>query len=95
MLQMEIDFVSRRQNSKENQEILEASKPHLNKQCYQVREMLELGMKLTVRAAAAGIWLHGEEVFIGDLRARVRDLLKAGYPVQKEKLKGRFKKYYK
>jgi acyl carrier protein len=92
--QIEIDFVSRKQNSKENQEILEDAKPRLNKQCYQVKEMLELGMKLTVREAAAGIWLHGEKVFIGDLRARVRDLLANGYPVQKEKLKGGFKKYY-
>ena len=92
--QTEIDFVSRRQNSKENQEILEEAKPRLNKQCYQVLGMLKLGMRLTVRQAAAGIWFNGERVYIGDLRARVRDLLDNNYPVQKEKLKGGFKEYY-
>jgi len=92
--QLTIDFVSRRQNSRENQEILEEAKPRLNNQCYQVKEMFELGMKLTVREAAAGIWLHGKKVFIGDLRARVRDLKVAGFPIGKEKLKGGFKKYY-
>jgi hypothetical protein len=91
--QLSIDFVSRKQNSKENQEILEEAKPRLNTQCYQVLEMFELGMKLTVREAAAGVWLHGKLIFIGDLRARARDLIAAGYPVKKETLKGGFKKY--
>jgi hypothetical protein len=88
------DFVSRRQNSKENQEILEKSKPTLNNQCQLILLMLNMGMKLTVREAASGIWINGEKIYIGDLRARVRDLLAAGYPIKKEILKGRFRKYY-
>ena len=92
-VQIEKDFVSRRQNSRENQEILEESKPRLNKQCNQVLEILKT-RKLTVREAAAGVWFNGERVYIGDLRARVRDLLDNDYPVQKEKLKGGAKEYY-
>lgn len=94
IIQQEIDFVSRPQNSPENQEILKEAKPRLNNQCLQVLEMLEAGRKLTVREAAAGIWFKGEQIFIGDLRARVRDLIDAGYPVQKDTLKGGFKKYF-
>ena len=92
--QTEFDFVSRRQNSKENQEILEEAKERLNKQCYEVLEMFVYGMKLTVRQSAAGVWHNGHKIYIGDLRARVRDLIDAGYPIQKEKLKGGFKKYF-
>lgn len=92
-IQTEIDFVSRPQNSKENQEILEEAKPRLNKQCLQVRDILQT-RKLTVTDAASGVWFKGERIVIGDLRARVRDLLDNGYPVQKEKMKGGFKKYF-
>lgn len=91
--QLSIDFVSRKQNSKENQEILEEAKPRLNNQCLIVLEILQY-RRLTVTDAAAGIFFKGKRVVIGDLRARVRDLLAAGYPIQKETLKGGFKKYY-
>jgi len=94
LIQTSFDFVPRPQNSKENQQTLEEAKPRLIPQCYQILAMLEFGMKLTVRQAAAGIWFKGELIFIGDLRARVRDLLAAGYPIQKEKLKGGAKKYF-
>lgn len=93
-IQTEIDFVSRPQNSKENQEILDTNKPHLNNQCLQVLEMLQKGMVLTTTKASAGIWLNGKKIIIGDLRARIRDLIVAGYPIKKEKIKGRFKKYF-
>ena len=92
MLQ-EIDFVSRPQNSKENQDILEEAKERLNRQCFKVLEIL-MTRKLTTTDAAGGVWFKGERVVIGDLRARVRDLLDKGYPVQKETMKGGFKKYY-
>jgi hypothetical protein len=93
MKQIELDFVSRRQNSKENQEILEEAKSRLNNQCLIVLEVLQY-RRLTVTDAASGIFFKGKRVVIGDLRARVRDLLAAGYPVQKETMKGGFKKYY-
>jgi len=93
LIQTEIDFVSRPQNSIENQEILEEVKPRLNRQCLQVLEILKI-RKLTVTDAAAGIFFKGQRVVIGDLRARCRDLIAAGYPVQKETMKGGFKKYY-
>lgn len=93
MQQTEIDFVSRPQNSKENQEILEEAKPRLNPQCKKVLEILKT-RKLTVTDAAAGIFFKGERVVIGDLRARVRDLLENDYPILKEKMKGGFKRYY-
>jgi hypothetical protein len=93
LIQTEIDFVSRPQNSIENQEILEEAKPRLNRQCLQVLEILKI-RKLTVTDASAGIFFKGQRVVIGDLRARVRDLIDNGYPVQKETMKGGFKKYY-
>ena len=93
LIQTEIDFVSRPQNSKENQEILEEAKPRLNSQCEKLKEILKT-RKLTVTDAASGIFFKGEKIVIGDLRARARDLIAAGYPVQKETMKGGFKRYY-
>ena len=93
MSQLTIDFVSRRQNSKENQETLREAKPRLNRQCLTLLKIFESGRRLTVSQAAAGVWYNGEKIVIGDLRARCRDLLAAGYPIKKEKLKGGFKIY--
>lgn len=91
MQQLTINFS--RQNTKENQAILNEAKPRLKKQCDIILKIFESGRKLTVSQAAAGVWFEGEQIVIGDLRARCRDLLASGYDIKKEKLKGGFKIY--
>lgn len=93
-MQMQID-ISRKQNSKENQEIFEESKTRLTKQCAIVWGVMCQGKVLTTAQASAGVWYQGEKYIIGDLRARVRDLITHGLPVQKRIIKGGFKEYFK
>lgn len=94
--QTEIDFVSRRQNSPANQAILEAKKPELNNQCRCLLAALQKGTKLTVADGIRGIWDFEKRrtIFIGDLRARIRDLRKAGYEIKDEKMRGNYKLYF-
>ena len=83
--QLQITFS--RQNSSSNQAILEANKEHLSKQCVIVLEALRRGEKLTTASALI-------KYSIGDLRARVRDLIHSGIEVSKKLEEGRFKVYY-
>jgi hypothetical protein len=76
-----------RQNTKENQSIFDCNKEHFSNQCRIVLEALLKGERLTTTSALLN---HG----IGDLRARVRDLIKAGIEVKKELKEGRYKEYY-
>ena len=85
--QLHIDFVTRPQNSPENDRILKQAAPRLNKQCVQLLDLLQQGKSLTVKD---GIMYYG----IGDLRARVRDLRKAGYDVKDEMIGKGYKSYY-
>ena len=94
-MQMQIFDISRKQNSKENQEIFEESKPRLTKQCRVVWGLMCQGRVLTTSEACAGVWFEGERFIIGDLRARVRDLIDHGFPIEKRILKGGSKEYFK
>ena len=84
-MQLEITFTP--QNSAANQAILDRNKGHLNKQCQVVYDAMLRGEILTTSSA---LIKYG----IGDLRARCRDLIKAGIPVQKRIIEGRYKEYY-
>ena len=84
MTQLSIDFS--RQNNAENQAILDRNKDRFTGQCHLVYSLLLSGKRLTTATALA----YG----IGDLRARIRDLKKAGVPVQKKLIEGRYKEYY-
>ena len=86
MIQQELDFVTRTQNSEANQIILEVNKVHLNKQCRLLLDLFNSGRVITVRSAM--------DYGIGDARARVRDLIHAGYNVKSQLIEGRFKKYW-
>lgn len=83
-MQLSIDFS--RQNTPANQAILDDNKDRLTGQCKLVYQLLKAGTPLTTTKALA----YG----IGDLRARIRDLIKAGVPVQKRLIEGRYKEYY-
>lgn len=85
MRQIEINFSP--QNTPANQVILDVSKSHLSNQCQIIYLALISGETLTTGSA---LLKYG----IGDLRARVRDLIKSGIPVQKKLIEGRFKEYY-
>lgn len=91
-----IDFVSRPQNSPSNQAILEAKKPVLNYQCRVLLAAFKRGLRLTVADGIKGVWDLEEQrtVFIGDLRARVRDLISKGIYVKSEKTVGNYKVYF-
>lgn len=65
-----------KENTPANTAHYEANLDHFNKQCRLVLEALLRGERLTTTDALR----YG----IGDLRARVRDLLQAGVPVEKE-----------
>lgn len=84
---MQIEFVFQRQNSFDNQAILEANKDRLSNQCRILLNALLRGERLTTSSALLN---YG----IGDARARVRDLIKSGIQVSKELQADRFKVYY-
>lgn len=84
MSQLTIDFVP--QNSPANQVILDDNKVRFSRQCKLILTMLEAGCSLTTTAALT--------LGIGDLRARIRDLIKAGVPVKKRLIEKRYKEYY-
>lgn len=87
--QIEFDFSSYNhiENSAENQNLFEANKEKFSNQCKIVYEALLRGERLTTALALI-------KYNIGDLRARIRDLIAFGVPVQKEILKGGYKEYY-
>ncbi len=78
--------VYRKQNNAGSQTILDNNILHLSKQCQLVHDGLCQGIHWTTTLALK----YG----IGDLRARIRDLIKAGVPVQKKLIKGRYKEYF-
>jgi hypothetical protein len=82
--QLEINFSP--QNNRHSQEILENNLVRLTKQCETLYRLFLSGNILTVE--------DGFRYGIGDLRARVRDLRKAGIEVKDELIEGRFKKYF-
>lgn len=83
-MQLSIDFT--RQNTPANQAILDSNRGHLSRQCILILTMLESGCSLTTTTALT--------LGIGDLRARIRDLIKAGIPVQKRLIENRYKEYF-
>lgn len=83
---MQLSITFDPQNSPENQHILDLNKSHLSNQCQVVYLALLSGERLTTFTAMR----YG----IGDLRARIRDLIKAGIPVQKRLIENRYKEYY-
>jgi hypothetical protein len=85
---LEFDFTKRRENNSESQQILEANKDRINKQCRLVLDLLQVGYRLTVRDALL-FW------GIGDLRRRVKDLKDFhGIDIKTETQKGGFKTYF-
>ncbi len=84
MTQLSITFPP--QNSPANQAILDCNRARYSRQCRLVLTMLESGCSLTTTTALT--------LGIGDLRARIRDLIKAGIPVQKRLIEGGYKEYY-
>lgn len=84
--QSSIDFVQTRQNSRENEAILEMNLPKIKTQCDTIYQAMLRGEKLTTTSA---LLRYG----IGDLRARIRDLVKSGIPIKKEIQKGGYKIY--
>lgn len=83
-MQLAIDF--QKQNTPENQVILDLNKSRFNNQCTKVYLLLIAGHHLTTTEAL--------KFGIGDLRARIRDLIKAGVPVQKRLIENRYKEFY-
>jgi hypothetical protein len=84
-LQLILDY-TRKENNPESTKILRANTEHFSKQCLTLLEAFKRGEILTVQ--------DGFKYGIGDLRARVRDLRKAGIDVKDELLEGRYKKYF-
>ena len=96
-MQIAIDFnIGRRQNSLANQIIFEEAKPRLSRQCKVLFTHLNAGMKVSVADGINGLWdtENKEVVYIGDLRARKRDLVAAGFPVQHETMKGGYRRFF-
>lgn len=87
--QIAIDFSSLHhiENTIENQNIFDANQKRFSNQCRIVYDALLRGEKLTTGYAQA-------KYEIGDLRARIRDLINFDIPVKKKLLKGRYKEYY-
>lgn len=94
--QAEINFCTTRQNSKENQMILEGKKSVLNYQSKVILAALKRGARLSVADGIKGIYDEdkGRTVFIGDARARLRDLRKAGYNIEWEKMPGGYRRHF-
>lgn len=83
--QLQITFSP--QNSSSNQAILDANRERLSNQCQIVLGALLSGERLTTASALIN---YG----VGDLRARIRDILHSGIEVSKKLEDGRFKVYY-
>ena len=84
-MQLLLDY-NRVENNPESQKILRDNVKHFSRQCIVLKEAFERGEVLTVA--------DGFKYGIGDLRARVRDLRKAGIQVKDELIDGRYKKYF-
>ena len=84
-MQLVFDY-TRKENNSESTQILRDNEKHFSRQCIVLKEAFERGEVLTVA--------DGFKYGIGDLRARVRDLRKAGVPIKDELIEKRFKKYY-
>lgn len=90
------DIAYRKQNTKENQKILDDNLPKFNYQCRLVHNLLSEGKRLTVCQASIGYfdrWEKHKITVIGDLRARIRDLRKH-YEIKDQKYDGGFKEYF-
>lgn len=88
-MQTSIEFnIHKIENLACNQDILDSNKYHFSRQCKIVYEAMKKGERLTTSVA---LIKYG----IGDLRARVRDLIKLNkINVKSNLLMGRFKEYY-
>ncbi len=87
-MQVEINFCNRKENNQESQQILEANKDRINGQVRQVLELLQSGVRLTVKEALL-------TYDISHLPRRIADLKEFhGIEVKKELINGRFKVYY-
>ena len=86
--QTQINFeIHQKENNPESQNILDGNRNHFSAQCKKVYDILKSGKRLTTTEALQ----HG----IGDLRARVRDLIKYNkIDVKKRLIEVRFKEYY-
>lgn len=80
------------ENSAENQAIYEQNLNRFNEQCRKVYKRLVAGERLST--------IHQQEYQVGDLRARIRDLIKMGVPVKKRPVmtddgkRTQFKEYF-
>ena len=89
-MQTLLDFsniTTQSQNNRESEMILEANLPKLNGQCKTVYDLLIEGKSITVKEA---LLMYG----IGDLRARIYSLRRAGIMVKDQINAGGFKTYY-
>lgn len=84
---VQIEIVFSKQNTRENQSILEGNKERFNRQCQTVLDALRRGEELTTSSALL-------RYSIGDLRRRIKDLRDAGIDIKDELIEGRFKKYF-
>lgn len=84
MMQLTIPFQPQR--GKENQIIYDDNFDRFSDHCKLVYIELLKGRRLRTSDQNA--------IGTGDLRARIRDLIKAGVPIKKEKINGRFKEYF-
>lgn len=80
-------FVHSKENNRESQGILEASRERLENQCAKLLRLFKEGKRLTVRDAMIH---HG----IGDLRRRVKDLKESGWDIKSEMIGFGFKRYW-
>jgi hypothetical protein len=78
---------NRVENNPASTKILRDNVKHFSRQCIVLKEAFERGEVLTVFDIMT-------KYFIGDPRARIRDLRDAGVPVKDELIEKRFKKYY-
>lgn len=83
----QLTIVFQKQNSYQNQVILDNNKDRLSNQCRIVLEALLRGERLTTSSALLN---YG----IGDCRARIRDLIKSGIQISKDLQTDRYKVYY-
>jgi len=84
-MQLNLDY-NRVENNPASTKILRDNVKHFSRQCEILLEAFRRGEVLTVG--------DGFKYGIGDLRARVRDLRKAGVDVKDELMEGRYKKYF-
>lgn len=86
-MQLKLEIPERRENNPDSQNILDSNREHFSNQCCLLLTAMLKGEKITTSSALL-------KYSVGDARARIRDLIKAGVEITKELREDRFKVYY-